>query len=385
MPKILGVFKENAEQILNTYSLPELRKEVDKVQLKGYANLNKKDLVAFMMKTPHLFTHLKGKKGPEKGMEGPTMGILMSYSVTELRKEVSKTLLKKYHTMSKAEVIALILLHSHRFTHLTGKRDDDVRSDPVVVEDKLEIEEMPDSRFHPDGYNLIVTDAVQKLRDERSAKYINNRLPLYRDIIHFKEGVTRDPDTGVLFTKETWYNWRQRHGFIEDRDTDDSVLKARIFQYQGKFYWRDIYDNTLYQATGGTNHGDRDPEHVYGLQVGQFGDIVGKMVMEGYDSRFEFNERFKPIERKKLQVEEEERIRGDYSKSHMNMLIDNSAWASFAEETFSTGRTESLPYAWELWKLQNKRAGTPLDWGMMSADERTIGEYLQNDIQGPEM
>ena len=82
---------------------------------------------------------------------------------------------------------------------------------------------------------------------------------------------------------------------------------------------------------------------------------------------------------------EEERIRGDYSKSHMNMLIDNSAWASFAEETFSTGRTESLPYAWELWKLQNKREGTPLDWGMMSADQRTIGEYLQNDIQGPEM
>lgn len=385
MPKILGVFKENAEQILNTYSLPELRKEVDKVQLKGYANLNKKDLVAFMMKTPHLFTHLKGKKGPEKGMEGPTMGILMSYSVTELRKEVSKTLLKKYHTMSKAEVIALILLHSHRFTHLTGKRDDDVRSDPVVVEDKLEIEEMPDSRFHPDGYNLIVTDAVQKLRDERSLKYIQNRLPLYRDIPFFKEGATRDPDTGVIFTKETWYNWRQRHGFIEDRDTDDSVLKARIFQYNGEWYWRDLYDNTVYQTIDGHRPTGADKDDVYGLEVGQFGDPVGEMVPRGYGADFVFNERFKPIERKKLQVEEEERIRGDYSKSHMNMLIDNSDWATFAEETFSTGRTESLPFAWELWKLQNKMEGTPLMWGMISADERTIGEYLQNDIQGPEM
>ena len=178
----------------------------------------------------HLFKHLKGKKGPEKGKEGPTVAILMTYTVGELRKEVSKTLLKGFKTMSKGEVIALIMLHSHRFSHLLGRGSP---KEDEVPEDALDVENFPDSRFHPDGYNLIVTDAIEKLREERAEKSKERQLPLYRDIPFFKKGATVNPDTGEIFTKEAWRAWRRIHSFGDAdwvRDTEERELEEELDQ-----------------------------------------------------------------------------------------------------------------------------------------------------------
>ena len=439
MPKILGVFKTEQEKRLNSYSLPELREEVSKVQLVGYSSLNKKDLVAFMMddskqERSHLFKHLKGKKGPEKGKEGPTVAILMTYTVGELRKEVSKTLLKGFKTMSKGEVIALIMLHSHRFSHLLGRGSP---KEDEVPEDALDVENFPDSRFHPDGYNLIVTDAIEKLREERAEKSKERQLPLYRDIPFFKKGATVNPDTGEIFTKEAWRAWRRIHSFgdadwvrdTEERELEEELDQARRVRF-GKghhillmggyaknkdiLWWQynrgkqDAYmfmgenntDPTLVGTFDSVDYnwggkgeltfnkrfqgsafekeweeGDFHHEDNYPQTFGEWKKVEAKRKRdkERVRKNLERNRKFK-------QEDEEKRIRGRYSKSQIVALREDSAWATFAEEKFSYGETESLPYAWELYRKDQL-----MTWREMNSQEKTLGEYIQNEIQGPEM
>ena len=51
----------------------------------------------------------------------PTLEILKTYSVTELRKEVGKARMKNYSKLKKSEVIDLMLKNKEKFHHLKGK------------------------------------------------------------------------------------------------------------------------------------------------------------------------------------------------------------------------------------------------------------------------
>lgn len=60
--------------------------------------------------------------------------ILKSHSVTTLKKEISKTNLKNYSKMRKAEVVSLMLKHKEKFGHI--KFNSDKKFELKVKEDK---------------------------------------------------------------------------------------------------------------------------------------------------------------------------------------------------------------------------------------------------------
>lgn len=51
----------------------------------------------------------------------PTLEILKTYSVTELRKEVGKARIKNYSKLKKSEVMDLMMKNKEKFHHLKGK------------------------------------------------------------------------------------------------------------------------------------------------------------------------------------------------------------------------------------------------------------------------
>jgi len=60
--------------------------------------------------------------------------ILKSHSLATLKKEISKTNLKKYSKMKKAEVVELMLKHKEKFGHI--KFNSDKKFELKVKEDK---------------------------------------------------------------------------------------------------------------------------------------------------------------------------------------------------------------------------------------------------------
>jgi len=60
--------------------------------------------------------------------------ILKSHSLATLKKEISKTNLKKYSKMKKAEVVELMLKHKAKFAHI--KFNSDKKFELKVKEDK---------------------------------------------------------------------------------------------------------------------------------------------------------------------------------------------------------------------------------------------------------
>ena len=60
--------------------------------------------------------------------------ILKSHSVTTLKKEISKTNLKNYSKMRKAEIVSLMLKHKEKFGHI--KFNSDKKFELKVKEDK---------------------------------------------------------------------------------------------------------------------------------------------------------------------------------------------------------------------------------------------------------
>jgi len=58
------------EEILKTYSVVELKREIGKARLKNYSKLKKAEVVALMMKNKERFHHLKGKGKAPKATGG---------------------------------------------------------------------------------------------------------------------------------------------------------------------------------------------------------------------------------------------------------------------------------------------------------------------------
>jgi hypothetical protein len=59
------------EEILKTYSVVELKREIGKARLKNYSKLKKAEVVALMMKNKERFHHLKGKSKAPKAKPAP--------------------------------------------------------------------------------------------------------------------------------------------------------------------------------------------------------------------------------------------------------------------------------------------------------------------------
>jgi hypothetical protein len=58
------------EEILKTYSVVELKREIGKARIKGYSKLKKAEVVSLMMKNKEKFHHLKGKGKAPKATGG---------------------------------------------------------------------------------------------------------------------------------------------------------------------------------------------------------------------------------------------------------------------------------------------------------------------------
>ena len=73
--------------------------------------------------------------------------ILESHSVATLKKEISKTNIKKYSKMKKAEIIELMMEHKEKFSHIKmaekKERKKKVKKEEKKSEEK-ETHEMPD-------------------------------------------------------------------------------------------------------------------------------------------------------------------------------------------------------------------------------------------------
>ena len=57
-----------------------------------------------------------------------TREILRTYTVADLKKEISKSNIGNYHKLKKEELIDLMLQYRERFMHLKGKGKDDDRT-----------------------------------------------------------------------------------------------------------------------------------------------------------------------------------------------------------------------------------------------------------------
>ena len=57
------------EEILKTYTTPELKKEISKTNLKRYSKMKKIEVINLMMKHPQKFKHIEAKKKEPKKKE----------------------------------------------------------------------------------------------------------------------------------------------------------------------------------------------------------------------------------------------------------------------------------------------------------------------------
>ena len=160
--------------ILDSYTLVELRKEIEQSQLKGYSRMTKPEIINLMMSHKSLFQHLKGKAGKklvDKG-EGLSVAILKTYTLGELRKEVGKTQITGYNKASKDDVIKIMMENKERFHHLLGKG---VEQPAEAVEDEEddEVDEEYENltqgeKEEVDAYNFIfpIAEANRRYREE---------------------------------------------------------------------------------------------------------------------------------------------------------------------------------------------------------------------------
>ena len=87
--------------------------------------------------------------------------ILNSHSVTALKKEISKTNIKGYSKMKKAEVVSLMLKHKQRFSHI---KHAEKKSTPKVEKPKTTA-----PKEAPKKKKLIKITKAQKARTEAKA------------------------------------------------------------------------------------------------------------------------------------------------------------------------------------------------------------------------
>ena len=101
-----------------------------------------------------------------------TQEILTSHPVTVLKKEISKTNVKGYSKMKKAEVINLMLKHKERFSHIKMAEMKEKKS-PVKKDKTTKKSKKEDTHEMPDGTKMTGKTHTKDSKPVKKPKKLN--------------------------------------------------------------------------------------------------------------------------------------------------------------------------------------------------------------------
>lgn len=166
----------------------------------------------------------------------PSVAILSSYSLAELRKEISKTNIKKYSTLKKADVIQLMLKSEHKdkFHHLKMKEKKAAKSGT---------HKMPDGTVMSGATHSADSKPVKAEPKKKKIKLIKKEEPKPKAAPKPEKKPTAPRGYGVALAKTTgkyyYYDLSAENPKSQyerpKRKTDEQLLKEKL--EVGKYYY----------------------------------------------------------------------------------------------------------------------------------------------------
>ena len=139
----------------------------------------------------------------------PTLEILKTYSVTELRKEVGKARMKNYSKLKKSEVIDLMLKNKEKFHHLKGK----VKAPKATAVAKPKAVEKPKAAKKP----------LAKKEPAYLPPDVMNNIKVFMNV--GKDATIRKMDAEKIENKLDKYEWFRDMDFMEWMDDKDPTTE----------------------------------------------------------------------------------------------------------------------------------------------------------------
>ena len=152
------------KDILNSYSTPELKKEISKTNIKGYSKMKKADIIELMIKHKDKFSHLKMKESAVKSAPNP-----VSPPPIKILKKVK---LPKKSPFKKPSFI--IELFSLAINGIVEK--DKSLLNTVVKDSKLSTFENQKLNSYNSGLQLLVLDVLDNINNTSNNKKILKKL-----------------------------------------------------------------------------------------------------------------------------------------------------------------------------------------------------------------
>ena len=160
------------KDILNSYSTPELKKEISKTNIKGYSKMKKADIIELMIKHMDKFSHLKMKEKVVKSApKAAVKSAFKSAKVAPSKEKEMVKLPKKSPFKKPSYIVELFSLA------MNGIIEQDVKLLSKVVKDsKASSFENQKLNAYNSGLSLLVMDVLDNPTNKVSNKKILKKL-----------------------------------------------------------------------------------------------------------------------------------------------------------------------------------------------------------------
>ena len=162
--------------------------------------------------------------------------ILESHSVLALKKEISKTNIKGYSKMKKAEVVNLMLKHKARFSHIKHAepkaKKEAPKPKPKPKQKRLiRKKKVPEGKvLDTDEYTLPYADVdFAPLFNERE----NNQLE-GKEAKKWSYTQRKNPNKGGFRNKDTYDDWKERSDYINTYTSRADYIKKNWDHIRGQ-------------------------------------------------------------------------------------------------------------------------------------------------------